>query len=113
MLCLYFEDVVQSVVGHLNNFFVESYGISRRELSDSGACPLIRSCLLRLNFVENSLSQFSLRQKKAIPSLENEQQDNHVYDLFYNINAQDSNFEYMNVKNTAMQWYILLPLSEI
>ena len=78
MLCLYFEVVVQLIVGHLNNLLESSGSISPSELTFSGACLLILSCLLRLNFVENSLSQFSFRQGKAITLLsEHEIEDSH------------------------------------
>ena len=76
MLCLYFEVVVQLIVGHLNNLLESSYSISRSELTFPGACLLI-FVFIAIKF-ENSLSQFSFRQGKAITLLsEHEIQDSH------------------------------------
>ena len=54
MFFIYSEIVAQLSVGH-------SYGVAIIMLTFPGACPLFITCLLWLNFVENSLLQFSSR----------------------------------------------------
>ena len=62
MLYLFFEEALQLTVGHMYTFAALLKGISCTGLASPLECPLIRSCMLRLNFVENCFPQFSLQQ---------------------------------------------------
>ena len=66
MFCLYFEVVLQPIVGQEYKFVDGSWGILRVDGLLSSKRPLILSCLLLLNFVENCFRKFWLRQIKRI-----------------------------------------------
>ena len=66
MFCLYFEVVLQPIVGQEYKFFDGSWGILRVADLLSSKWPLILSCLFVLNFDENCIWQVWLQQIKCI-----------------------------------------------
>ena len=66
IFCLYFEVVLQPIVGQEYKFVDGSWGILQVAGLLSSKWPLILSCLFLLNFVENWFWQVWLRQIKRI-----------------------------------------------
>ena len=101
MFCLYFEVVLQPIVGQEYKFFDGSWGILRVADLLSSKWPLILSCLFVLNFDENCIWQVWLQQIKCIfiGSFEVEKGSQNWFCL---------HCDFDNGKLKAMHWHLFI-----